>query len=51
VRSLSMVAAAIPTVGFAVADHDLSACRAAAEAARMAPSPVLAREAARTALG
>jgi phosphotransferase system enzyme I (PtsI) len=51
VCSLSMVAAAVPEVGSALARHALSTYRDAADAALAAPSPAKAREAARAILG
>ena len=50
VGSLSMVAAAVPAVGSALAGHSLSTYRRAAEAALAAAGPVDARRAARAVL-
>lgn len=51
VRSLSMVPAAVPMVGAALAGSTLRACQAAAEAALAGPNPVEARAAVRRAAG
>jgi phosphotransferase system enzyme I (PtsI) len=51
VSSLSMVAAAVPAVGSALASHSLTTYRNAAEAALAAPNPPKAREAVRAVLG
>ena len=51
VTSLSMVAAAVPAVGSALAEHTLRDFQRAAQAALAAPDPVHAREAARGVLG
>jgi phosphotransferase system enzyme I (PtsI) len=51
VSSLSMVAAAVPAVGSALASHSLPTYRSAAEAALSAPNPPKAREAVRAVLG